>query len=48
MKVAACQFAPASEIEDRRAQMKSILEKAAADHIDFLCFPEGFLTGLAR
>lgn len=45
MKVAAYQSTPASEIEDRKIQMKSILEKAAAEHIDFLCLPEGFLTG---
>lgn len=45
MKVAAYQSSPASDIEDRKAQMKSILEKATAEHIDFICFPEGFLTG---
>ena len=45
MKVAACQSTPVSEIENRKAQMRSILEKATAEHIDFLCFPEGFLTG---
>ena len=45
MKVAACQFTPASEIQARKVQMKSILKKAEDERIDFLCLPEGFLTG---
>lgn len=45
IKIAACQFAPASEIEARKAQMKNILTRAEAAHVDFLCLPEGFLTG---
>ena len=45
IRVAAYQSTPASEIEARRAQIKSILIGADAECIDFLCFPEGFLTG---
>lgn len=45
MKIAAYQCSPASTIEERKVQVTNILEKAEAEQIDFLCFPEGFLTG---
>ncbi|MCE2982937.1 MAG: carbon-nitrogen hydrolase family protein [Parachlamydia sp.] len=45
IKVAAYQYTPANDIQARKAQMQNILEKAASKHIDFLCLPEGTLTG---
>ena len=45
IRAAAYQSTPASEIEARKTQIKSILTKAEAARIDFLCLPEGFLTG---
>lgn len=45
IKVAAYQFAPTSDIQDRKIQIQNILEKATSKHIDFLCLPEGSLTG---
>ena len=45
IRIAAYQSTPAPEIKDRKTQIKNILTKAEAAHIDFLCFPEGFLTG---
>jgi omega-amidase len=36
---------PASEIEGRKEQMTEFLEKAEKEKVDFICFPEGFLTG---
>ncbi|MBS0654738.1 MAG: carbon-nitrogen hydrolase family protein, partial [Verrucomicrobia bacterium] len=45
VKIAACQLTPASEVEARKKQMHSWLIKADAEHVDFVCFPEGFLTG---
>lgn len=45
IRVASCQFTPASEIKARKSQMQTILKKAEAERIDFICLPEGFLTG---
>ncbi len=45
IRVAACQLIPSSNLETRKAQMQNILEKAESEHVDFICFPEGFLTG---
>lgn len=45
IRVAAFQSTPAPEIEARKDQIKNILTRAKAAHIDFLCLPEGFLTG---
>lgn len=45
IKVAAYQYTPANDIQARKDQMKNILEKAASKQIDFLCLPEGSLTG---
>lgn len=45
IKVAAYQYTPANDIEARKAQIQTILEKAASKQIDFLCLPEGALTG---
>lgn len=45
IRVAAIQAAPAVDIETRKTQIHSILSKADEELIDFVCFPEGFLTG---
>lgn len=45
IKVAAYQITPAKQINDRKVQLQNILKNATAEHIDFLCLPEGFLTG---
>ena len=42
IRVAACQLAPASDL---KAQIHDILLKCEAEKVDFICFPEGFLTG---
>ncbi len=45
VRVAACQLTPAPELEARKKQMHIWLTKADAEGVDFVCFPEGFLTG---
>lgn len=45
IKIAAYQYTPANDIQARKAQIQIILEKAASKQIDFLCLPEGSLTG---
>lgn len=45
VKVAACQLTPAAGVESRKRQMHTWLAKAEAEGVDFICFPEGFLTG---
>ena len=45
IKVAAYQYTPANDIHSRKAQIQNILATAASKHIDFLCLPEGALTG---
>lgn len=45
VRIAACQLKPASGVEARKKQMHFWLTKADAEHVDFVCFPEGFLTG---
>ncbi|MDB6082077.1 MAG: uncharacterized protein JWO53_1349 [Chlamydiia bacterium] len=45
VRVAACQITPADEVHARKIQMQCILKKAVKEHVDFVCFPEGFLTG---
>jgi predicted amidohydrolase len=45
VKVAAYQVAPAKAHLSRKVQAQAIIAKASSDHIDFLCLPEGFLTG---
>ena len=45
IRVAAYQAAPKGSFSDRKQQIHDILAKADLDLIDFLCFPEGFLTG---
>lgn len=45
LKVAAFQSAPKPTWDERIAQIVIILERADHEQIDFLCFPEGFLTG---
>lgn len=45
IRVAAYQAAPHSTFQARKEQITAALEKADKQDIDFLCFPEGFLTG---
>jgi predicted amidohydrolase len=45
IKVAAYQYTPAIDNQDRKAQIQNILDKAASKQINFLCLPEGSLTG---
>ncbi|MBA3239476.1 MAG: carbon-nitrogen hydrolase family protein [Parachlamydiaceae bacterium] len=45
VKIATCQLTPASDAAARMVQIRTILMNAEADHVDFLCFPEGCLTG---
>lgn len=45
IKFAACQLMPAFEIDDRKNQMQALLNIAEREQIDFMCLPEGFLTG---
>ena len=45
IRVAAFQGIPKSKIEERIPQIVGILAEADRQQIDFLCFPEGFLTG---
>lgn len=45
INVSACQLLPASAIEDRKNQFQRFLKMAEQNQIDFLSFPEGFLTG---
>ncbi|MEI8328394.1 MAG: carbon-nitrogen hydrolase family protein [Chlamydiia bacterium] len=45
VKIASCQLTPASEIKARKAQINDILLKCETERMDFICFPEGFLTG---
>ena len=45
IKVAACQLLPALEIESRKDQMVALIKRAEIEEVDFICFPEGFLTG---
>lgn len=45
IKIAAYQYTPANDIQTRKTQIQIILKKAASKQIDFLCLPEGALTG---
>ena len=45
IKVAAYQYTPANDTQDRKTQIQNILERAASKQIDFLCLLEGALTG---
>jgi predicted amidohydrolase len=45
VKIASCQLTPATEIQARKAQVYDMLLKCEAERMDFICFPEGFLTG---
>ena len=45
VRIATCQLTPASDAEARKVQIRTVLMNAEADHVDFLCFPEGCLTG---
>ncbi len=45
VKIASCQWTPAAKIKARKDQINNILLKCEAEHMDFICFPEGFLPG---
>ncbi len=45
VKIASCQLTSACEIKARKSQIQDILLKCEIEHIEFICFPEGFLTG---
>lgn len=45
VKIAACQLTPSPDIEIRKNQMKNMLARAENERVEFICFPEGFLTG---
>jgi len=45
IKIAAYQAAPKSTFDARKEQIHDALQKADAEKIDFICFPEGFFTG---
>lgn len=44
-KVGAYQGAPLENADARKAQLQDIVVNASKDKLDFLCLPEGFLTG---
>ncbi|MBS3904958.1 MAG: carbon-nitrogen hydrolase family protein [Simkania sp.] len=45
IRVAAYQGTPKTTFEPRKEQIHRALQKADTENIDFICFPEGFLTG---
>jgi predicted amidohydrolase/GNAT superfamily N-acetyltransferase len=45
IRVSAYQAAPKTDFLERKQQIHEILSKADNSNIDFICFPEGFLTG---
>ena len=45
VRIAACQISPFPDIKTRKFQMHDMLSKAEKEHVEFICFPEGFLTG---
>lgn len=45
IRIASYQVKPAENIDDRKIQLQNILLQANSRQIDFLCLPEGFLTG---
>ncbi len=45
IRIAAIQTTPGIDIQSRRRQIHTILSKMDKAHVDFACFPEGFLTG---
>jgi 5-aminopentanamidase len=45
IRVAAYQVAPKATFKERKEQIHNALQKADGKDIDFICFPEGFLTG---
>lgn len=45
IRVATCQFNPASHVSTRMAQVKTFLTKATRSNVDFICLPDGVLTG---
>ena len=45
IRVGSYQITPSKRKEERKIQLQKALEKAALERLDFLCLPEGFLTG---
>lgn len=45
VRVAACQFNPALVVKTRKMQVSAFLKKATCSNVDFICLPEGVLTG---
>lgn len=45
IRVAAYQTTPNTTFDSRKEQIHDALQKADCEKIDFVCFPEGFLTG---
>lgn len=45
IRVAAYQVTPQTTFDARKEQIHNALQKADCEKIDFVCFPEGFLTG---
>ena len=45
MRVGSYQITPSKKIEERKTQLRHVLERTHAESHDFLCLPEGFLTG---
>lgn len=45
VRIASCQITPANDLEARMAQIKATLAQAQAMNANFICLPEGALTG---
>jgi predicted amidohydrolase len=45
VRIGSYKVAPESTFSARKAQTKHVLAKADRELVEFLCFPEGFLTG---
>jgi predicted amidohydrolase len=45
IRIGSYQVTPESTFAARKAQVNRILEKADKEHVEFVCLPEGFLTG---
>lgn len=45
IRVAAYQVTPKPTLDARKKQIHNALQKADCGNINFICFPEGFLTG---
>ncbi|KAF3361768.1 Nitrilase/cyanide hydratase and apolipoprotein N-acyltransferase [Chlamydiales bacterium STE3] len=45
IRVGAYQITPSKRKEERKIQLQNALARAVVERLDFLCLPEGFLTG---